>query len=924
MKTVALCLAIFLTFTAIAIAIVGVYPGFSGFLVGDNKESNFVDVTADIPSHEEEKETANQLAKAADPDKAPIEQVISSKTTPTTQPVSGSGYAVGVSGSSGGSSSSGGGGSPSLPAQTESQSGGSNSLKIHKELKAGIDSLLQADPEGKIEVVISAKDQEQILKLLEEIKLKGGDIKAEVRTGNLIFAQIPANQVDSLKAGITAYPNREVEALLDDKIGGTGVFSGLGVLDEIGFDGKGVKIAVLDTGIDQGSEVLKGKVINSISFAGGDASDRLGHGTQVAGIAAGRKSLDGKYSGVAPAAEILNAKVLDDAGRGTTASVIQGINWAVGQGADIIVMSFSGKYDDLEDPINIAVSDAAKKGVSVVAASGNCGEGCPNIKCGDFKGVGVPGNNPNAITVGAVDQQNSWACFSGGGEKQGIIKPDITAIGVDVVAPSLGGFSTVTGTSASAPYAAGAAALLLQQYPELTPEITKSIIEESSLDLGVAGKDIKYGSGLVDIKSSLGPNKGSSIDLLLEKAIPGPAGIAAEVYGGISESNGIQGEGNITADSSCLSSDYPMLCGGFCWGGCPSGTVIQCNPNIGQATCCPSNYPLFCGRSCWGGCPSGTSIKCNPWTGNAYCESINKCAEGWTCKDSNTQGFKFSDCSWWGTTYYCPNGCDSGTGLCRPKPEYVSIEYPTEILPDGTATIKITYRSSGGYTKNAFISPSFSNDWDIIEYFGDLPNKKIYLKGDPIYKSGSNTQTPAEYTLIDFWGGWGGGETRTFTVKIKPKATGNLWFNVRAAFCDSSLNCLRDPNSGTGTQDQQNYFVYKKQINLKCISTSHATSACSDNDVYWYTSCNQREDKRDECGSSGCDSWGPNSCSSDGGKVVRTRACYDRGCSSGSCYSSTQTQAEDVETCRYGCENGKCLELPDLSISPEDIIIERV
>jgi len=103
------------------------------------------------------------------------------------------------------------------------------------------------------------------------------------------------------------------------------------------------QVAVLDTGIDSLHEMFGGRVISAQAFTGEDhTDDRQGHGTHVAGIIAG----DGRYRGVAPSAYLINAKVLTDTGSGSTSTIIQGINWAVENGADILSISIGGPYND--------------------------------------------------------------------------------------------------------------------------------------------------------------------------------------------------------------------------------------------------------------------------------------------------------------------------------------------------------------------------------------------------------------------------------------------------------------------------------------------------------------------------------------------------------------------------------------------------
>ncbi|MBU2476109.1 S8 family serine peptidase, partial [Candidatus Micrarchaeota archaeon] len=198
----------------------------------------------------------------------------------------------------------------------------------------------------------------------------------------------------------------------------------------------------------------------------------------------------------------------------TESSIINGINWAVDpdgnsqtdDGADIINMSLGGAYADLNSPIVYAIKDAIDAGVLVVVASGNCGSGCPSGSCNGYIGIETPGISPKAITVGAVDKQNNWACFSSGGIINEIIKPDIVAPGVNINSSVPEGYSAFSGTSMATPHVAGAAALLLQSNENLTPKEVKYILEATAQKLGEPGKDTKYGSGLIDAGKFIPPN----------------------------------------------------------------------------------------------------------------------------------------------------------------------------------------------------------------------------------------------------------------------------------------------------------------------------------------------------------------------------------------------------------------------------------
>ncbi|WP_445270826.1 S8 family peptidase, partial [Streptomyces sp. DSM 41634] len=181
-----------------------------------------------------------------------------------------------------------------------------------------------------------------------------------------------------------------------------------------GFTGKGVKIAVLDTGTDSTHADLKGQILASNNFsASKDTKDRVGHGTHVASIAAGTGAASkGKFKGVAPDAKLLSGKVLDDEGYGEDSGILAGMEWAVAQGADIVNLSLGGEDTPDVDPLEAAVNKlTAEKGVLFAIAAGNEGDGAGT--------VGSPGSADAALTVGAVDVKDKLAEFSSRGPRVG-------------------------------------------------------------------------------------------------------------------------------------------------------------------------------------------------------------------------------------------------------------------------------------------------------------------------------------------------------------------------------------------------------------------------------------------------------------------------------------------------------------------------
>ncbi|MFF3712869.1 S8 family peptidase [Streptomyces phaeochromogenes] len=274
-----------------------------------------------------------------------------------------------------------------------------------------------------------------------------------------------------------------------------------------GFDGKGVKIAVLDTGVDATHPDLKEQVVGEKNFSTSpDATDKYGHGTHVASIAAGTGAKSaGKYRGVAPGAKLLNGKVLGDDGSGDDSGILAGMEWAVEQGADVVNLSLGGGDTPEVDPLEAQVNKLSKEtGVLFAIAAGNDG---------DFgeQTIGSPGSAEAALTVGAVDDSDKLASFSSTGPGlDGQIKPDVTAPGVDttaasapgsVIAQEVGekppGYVSISGTSMATPHVAGAAAILKQQHPDWTYTQLKGALTGSAK--GGKYTPFQQGSGRIQV-----------------------------------------------------------------------------------------------------------------------------------------------------------------------------------------------------------------------------------------------------------------------------------------------------------------------------------------------------------------------------------------------------------------------------------------
>lgn len=257
-----------------------------------------------------------------------------------------------------------------------------------------------------------------------------------------------------------------------------------------GCTGAGVRIGILDTGIDLEHSDFLGRIAAIADFTGEGIADASGHGTHVAGIAAGDGTASGgKYRGVAPGADLYIAKVLDSQGSAFMSDVMMGIDWAVQQRVDVINLSLSGAPPgDGTDALSETCDLVVERGLVICTAAGNSGPSPGSI--------GPPGCARQVITVGAsTDDDALLEASSRGPTSDGRVKPDVLFPGAGIVScrardTSLGNaldleYTEASGTSMSTPHASGASALLLEANPGLTPSEIKRLIMAAATDLGL-------------------------------------------------------------------------------------------------------------------------------------------------------------------------------------------------------------------------------------------------------------------------------------------------------------------------------------------------------------------------------------------------------------------------------------------------------
>ncbi|NUO58820.1 MAG: S8 family serine peptidase [Hamadaea sp.] len=298
--------------------------------------------------------------------------------------------------------------------------------------------------------------------------------------------------------------DRKVRAALADSVPQVGAPQAWAA----GYTGKGVTVAVLDTGYDPTHPDLQGRVAAAKDFTGeGSAVDTNGHGTHVAATVGGSaRNPGGHLNGVAPETRLIVGRVLDGSGSGDLSWVIAGMEWAVAQGARVINLSLGAGESDGTDPVSEAVDNlTAKSGALFVVAAGNAGPGVASVQ--------APGAAAQALTVGAVDKSGQLAAFSGRGPRPGdaTVKPEVTAPGVGIVAARAAGtsageliddkYTSLSGTSMATPHVAGAAAILAQQHPEWRAAQLKAALVSTAQPL--AGPAIAMGTGRIDIAAAM-------------------------------------------------------------------------------------------------------------------------------------------------------------------------------------------------------------------------------------------------------------------------------------------------------------------------------------------------------------------------------------------------------------------------------------
>jgi len=474
------------------------------------------------------------------------------------------------------------------------------------QLQVATDSLSKLDPilreraalpSGRSRVIVRGVDATQLSGLVAAVRSAGGAVARALPIVNGCAATVP-NAALTVIAASGLVQHLSLDRVAAGALERTGATVGSTTLrQQFGYDGGGVTVAIIDSGITSWHDDLAGatgtqRVDHFVDFVNGTTTpyDDYGHGTHVAGIVAGDGfDSSGARGGIAPAAHIVALKVLDRTGAGRISDVIAALGYVVAHSGElnIRVVNLSvaaAVYESYNlDPLTLAAKAAVDAGIVVIAAAGNNGRSPDGAT--RYGGVTSPGNAPWVLTVGAsshmgtVDRSDDTiAVFSSRGPTaiDGAAKPDVVAPGVGIESlsdPSSGLYSTksayllngtasttylpylsLSGTSMSAPVVAGTVALMLQANPTLTPNAVKAILEYTAQPY--AGYDRQtQGAGFLDA--------GGAVEMARSFAVagggdaPAPAWNAALIWGSRLVSGG-RLRANASAWSSAVTWGSPV------------------------------------------------------------------------------------------------------------------------------------------------------------------------------------------------------------------------------------------------------------------------------------------------------------------------------------------------------------------------------
>lgn len=371
-----------------------------------------------------------------------------------------------------------------------------------------------AEARERFPVLVTFRSAQARAKVLRQKSLPGASFQL-TPTAALTASRDQVADLSRSSEVAMVWPDLEMHTCLDVSVPLIGAHRAW----EAGYTGAGIRIGVIDTGVDVTHPDLAGRIVATHDATGEGFDDANGHGTHVCGIAAGAGAV---FRGVAPGAELVVVKVLRRNGFGQMSWVMQGLEWIVSQGVQVINMSLGGPGpSDGSDPLSQTCEVVCRRGITICVAGGNDG---PQGR------IGPPGAAPSVITVGASTDQDQVADFSSRGPTaDGRPKPDVLLPGHGIIAARAKGsrmgtpvddlYTQASGTSMAAPHAAGAVAILLEARPGLTPADVKALLERTARSLGAPATE--QGRGRVQLDQALGRDLGT-VPRPPAPATPGP------------------------------------------------------------------------------------------------------------------------------------------------------------------------------------------------------------------------------------------------------------------------------------------------------------------------------------------------------------------------------------------------------------------